>query len=377
MFIDVHRDWYHTADDPGLYWVLKNCQNSISRWKTLTVTRGVATPYDDMGMTAPTVESVIKLLHRSAQLSCLHELHIYNEDDSSSSSFSPSWTFPNLRLLRCVRYLPLPSAALFSSVSTFSSVQLLSKTYPSQAQGLLSFLAATPSISSFELEIKEESAGVAAREPLQFPGLVCPSIKSFHLRLPTLQISDRQVQIWQQFIAPLIQALWMPCLEDLTMSLHLCASAVGADANIMTFFSYASLPACVADPRSSRTSLNYKIKERPSYTQANIPMVFVIPLSRIPTVSSLNISTYTPVYFVHGSEGDTSNGAQLYTYSLRDLRFAGCENIGIEHFQWSIQALKDTGAWESIERVTVEGCRHLGREDVLEVVGEERLYYSP
>jgi len=59
------------------------------------------------------------------------------------------------------------------------------------------------------------------------------------------------------------------------------------------------------------------------------------------------------------------------------MSFVGCENMEVEEdLQLSVQSLKDVGAWNTLERVVVENCCRLPYEGVLEVVGEERLYYS-
>ncbi len=67
------------------------------------------------GMMAPDVEYVLKSLHHGVQLSRLQELYIQG-GDSKPSRFPLSWASPNLRLLRCARYLPFTFNHIFFRV---------------------------------------------------------------------------------------------------------------------------------------------------------------------------------------------------------------------------------------------------------------------
>ncbi len=101
------------------------CGPRLSRWKTLTITGFIPSGWDDgEGMVAPDVELVLKSLHRGVRLSRLQELHIEG-GHSKPSAFPLSWASPNLQLLQCAHYLPMPSS-VFSSVSTFYFTQELS-----------------------------------------------------------------------------------------------------------------------------------------------------------------------------------------------------------------------------------------------------------
>lgn len=375
-FIHITPHWFPVID----FGVFMNvCGSTLSRWRTLSVTKFVPSGLDEgEGMMAPDVEYVLKSLHHGVQLSRLQELYIQG-GDSKPSRFPLSWASPNLRLLRCARYLPLPSTT-FSSVSTFCFTQFVSYNYASEAQGLLSFLASTPNISSFELEINEQFVGSINKtsEPLEPPGLVCPSIKSFHLRLTRFWMPP-QDRVWVRLIAAFLRALFMPHLEDLSISIEFLSMGHNEKecTNILTDCSYAVLPVYVAHPNTPLSSLNYNLVKSVDWNGGSkrFPNIFTIPLDRIPTISSLTVSTCTQLLFTCASDGAIAMNSYRMPCSLREVRFVGCRDMQIGDFQSAVQSLKDAEIWDSIELVVVEGCYYLDYNGVLDVIGKERLCY--
>ncbi len=105
------------------------------------------------------------------------------------------------------------------------------------------------------------------------------------------------------------------------------------------------------------------------------PNIFTIPLDRIPTISSLTVSTCTQLLFTCASDGAIAMNSYRMPCSLREVRFVGCRDMQIGDFQSAVQSLKDAEIWDSIELVVVEGSYYLDYNGVLDVIGKERLCY--
>ncbi len=353
------------------------CHPTTSRWKYLTIT----TSSNDEGLTENNevwqVEYIFEFLQRDDvfQLPQLEELNIQCGDlDCYNSLISLSWRSPNLRSLQCTRYLPSPSTS-FSSLSAFSFTQNLSYDSNSRVRNLLAFLASTPSISTFDLKI----SGVNIRypKPLRVPESVCPSITSFHFRLPGFRISQFHHESRDEIIAAFLQALHMPRLENLAISIDFknMGDSEIESTKLLNDCSHSLLPVYLANDRARLSSLNYDIKRDADWNAPSelFPIVFTIPLDKVPTVSSLTITTFTRVVFTRAVGGGANGSSE--PCRLREVRFSGCEDMGIGDFRSAVQSL-GTDIWDTLVRVVVANCRQLGYEEVLEVVGDGKLHYE-
>ncbi len=149
-------------------------------------------------------------------------------------------------------------------MSTFSfscSHYLLREIRAAQVQNLPAFLAST-SISSFELELYD--VGLIPGGLIALGQFACPSITSFHLHLPEFQVSKSPYGFRDGFITEFLQALLMPRLEDLTISIDFQNVDIGEIecTQFLNNFLHALLPAYLTDDRARLSSLNYEIKTR-------------------------------------------------------------------------------------------------------------------
>ncbi len=364
------------------------CQPTTHRWETLTVTTSHGLLLDNNGRSNYwDAEYVLQAFHckYGAQFPRLEELSVQCTDsDTFESRFALPWSWMspnfNLRLLKCSNYLPSPFGGAFSSVTTLSLKQTMSRYYyVSGVKTLFEFLTSIPSVSNFELEL-EIRPGIDSEDDFQWlldsPKSVIPSITSFHLRLVRLAIESNR----QKLIAALLQALHMPNMVDLSILIELWDSheSEAECAELMRDLSCAVLPVGVADPHASLTSLHYKItydaKDEFTLLRTRLgtfPRIFTIPLDKIPTVSTLTITARTRTLFTREAQAGVVGGSEKC--GLQEVHFVGCDYMEIEDFRSSIQSLKDIEVWESIEQIVVEYCDSLEYDEALEVVGIQRL----
>ncbi len=57
-------------------------------------------------------------------------------------------------------------------------------------------------------------------------------------------------------------------------------------------------------------------------------------------------------------------------------KFFLCEEMKFPEFQVAVQSLRDVGAWDTLERVVVDGCDSLEYSAISTVVDNRRLRYS-
>jgi len=233
---------------------------------------------------------------------------------------------------------------------------------------------------------------------MQLPSAMCPSIRTFRLQLLEFRISPSRRNL-QFFIAGFLQALRMPHVEDIFISVDFQDAGGGEteteSTELLSAISAALFPNHFNDPLARRrlSSLNYKTKYNPRIAALKSPQspldefskifTVTIPLDRVPTVSILTLTTLarTRTFFTHGGQivggnGGSGGGSGPASCRLRELRFIGCEDMMIEDLQFAVQSLKNAGVWDTtIERVAVEFCDSLAHAEVLGVVGKERLRY--
>ncbi len=135
-------------------------------------------------------------------------------------------------------------------------------------------------------------------------------------------------------------------------------------AEFLAELSSAVLPSIhLADPSARLSNLNFELTYDPNggYFPSNpgpctplksIPIVFPIPLDRIPTVSNLTVTTCTLVRFTRESRvGANATNSSGRPCCIREIRFRECNDMEIADFQSAIQSLRDADAWTTMERV--------------------------
>jgi len=236
-----------------------------------------------------------------------------------------------------------------------------------------------PSLTDLELQlhISQPPAG-SSNTILQLQTSDCPSVTSFHLRLPAFDMG--QGLSLHRCVASFLQALRMPHLEALSFSIEFwnMRRSESECTEFLSDLSVALLPNHFADPRACLSSLSYEFTYTPCdfYSIGHLkptplkmfPRIFTVPLDRIPTVSNLTLTMCTQMCF---TRENYVGGCRL-----REIRFSGCEHLEIGDLRSAVQSLKGVQAWNSVERIVVEGCSLLDYSVVLDVIGSEKLRYS-
>ncbi|KLO16159.1 hypothetical protein SCHPADRAFT_223065 [Schizopora paradoxa] len=371
------------------------CLPIISRWKTLTVSQEAQDWYHEQPMyggVAHIMGTLVEfIVGNNLQLPILEELKI---DGSSYDRYSDStrdiagylWA-SNLRTFRCSFFLPYLSTNI-SSVSTLvvrhSFIDRpLSFDFDQRSliTPLLESLLAMPNLISFELEAHD--AERIARD-IALPKLELPSIISFHLRLnhfPVLEFDPKG-----SCIAMLMGTLVMPSLEALAISVGMVDFRTYKNEVNTTKMSQSLdelsrklLPDRLSGTAGS-TSLIFNLRDDSYKSAKDVPStnvgVFSVPLERIIRVHSVTLSSFVPVLLTDelddgGVLSTIPNGSCL----LRELKFIECENMTSVDLEYTVDSLESLGIWNYIERVVVQDCKHLVYDEVVDLVGEERLQY--
>ncbi|KLO05827.1 hypothetical protein SCHPADRAFT_946586 [Schizopora paradoxa] len=376
--------------EEGIGYFTDICRPTITRWRTLTLSQdGVDWDVDEPlhgGVEFLTSNLPSEFALVGLQLPILEKLEIqghvndtYERQGEPFDEESYSWA-PNLRNICCSYVLPSPSGPL-PSVSTFSFTH--SVAFPSQTRSLdllLKFLGKVPNLSTFELELygaNEESL----ETPL--PLTECSAVTSFHLRLRNLRVADFRGE--RSYIASFMNALRMPSLEDLSISLgfiRIGDRRAGEDdwGQALGKFSQTLMPDCFWDStrlaslscelRCERALRRYLAKKAVSNNDA----VFFVALDRIIHIPSVTISSCFPVDFTLDSDF-VSHADMGERYNLRELRFIGCDNWTAVNVKSTVNTLSRLGVRDDIKRVVVQNCKHLARQDLMDVVGEEKLHF--
>ncbi|KLO06332.1 hypothetical protein SCHPADRAFT_933130 [Schizopora paradoxa] len=377
----------------GIGWYPNTCLPVISRWKKLTLTQDE--PSSIWEIARPNFGGVALLLWKlndffseeNYQLPLLEELDIrgHREDiyeyfrEHEGEQPAHEWA-SHLRTLRCSHFLPSPSVN-FSSVSQFIFMQDLSE-YKQYLRSLLTFLIALPNLCFLELEIQSADEVFPGDGSGPLPLVECHFITSFQLRL-------RQFSIFrfceESYITTLMNAIRVPSLEDLSISAGLWDSSLERgkfDPAEWTEYLYDLSAALLPDHLSisSRlTSLSFKLfcDGNPDLPLLLDGRALNISLDRIKKFPTITLSSFIRVLFTRECEDAQEWCADLRkTSRLREIRFIGFKNMAPLDLQWTTWSLGLFRVWKSIERVEVENCKHLVREDVVKIVGEDRLRYS-
>ena len=134
---------------------------------------------------------------------------------------------------------------------------------------------------------------------------------------------------------------------------------------------------------SSRlTSLHYDLwldRENPFFGSREVVprdnRALFIALDEIFNIQLLTISSWIRVQFVK-QDPNLRKPDFRERCRLRELKFVGCENMASADLSWVVSSLvREFDVWRNIERVTVRDCKNLVYEDLLWIVGEEKLHY--
>lgn len=355
------------------------CCSTAPRWKSLAVVEAAG-----MRSFGPTANSVLEIMDRRYDLHFLrlHELHVdgsldleeMDEHGVQGGRFKPAWFSPNLRILRCKYFLPLPSPA-FSSLSSLATSIYISDDYRDRLREFYSFLYSTPTITELDFQISGVCGDVehVNMEPPEFG-----QITSFKFSLPSFDVGTDN----SGFVASLMKTLLLPNLDHLCLSVDFRAIEImdgklseDRSAELLAELAHALLP----DPVVHRklTALTFKLTCRipgpgefmrqRTLNLKMLPRTFTIPLDEIPRVSSLTLSTFTRAVFTRNETSAPSG--------LRELRFKECESLVGGEVERTVQSLKDVGAWHNLERFVVEDCKALEYGVALDVIGREKLRY--
>ncbi|KLO08306.1 hypothetical protein SCHPADRAFT_944575 [Schizopora paradoxa] len=134
---------------------------------------------------------------------------------------------------------------------------------------------------------------------------------------------------------------------------------------------------------SSRlTSLSYNLyldRDTPlAHWEEVVPRdirAFHIALDMILNIKTLSISSWIRAQFVKQDpylrKIDIRERCRL-----RRLNFVGCANMGGVDLSSVVSSLVcEFDVWSNIGRVTIQGCKNLAYEDVMWIIGEEKLHY--
>ncbi|KLO08304.1 hypothetical protein SCHPADRAFT_944573 [Schizopora paradoxa] len=383
------------------YLFARKCHSTMSRWKTLTLTQEDQDWYSERlsyGGVENILESLLGFLGKNGmQFEMLEDLDICGDRSDyygRLESGNLRWATSKLRTLRCSYFLPSPSDN-FSSVTSFACTQSISSGYEkSPLKWIFAFLSAMPKLSFFDLEVYDATATYSgSNDLLVLPTCEKPSITSFHLRLRNFDLSKFEAE--SSCITKLVNVLRMPSLKDLSISIGVCARSYG---NYYPFVnsgrsqekstkwsralynaSHALLPDHFTDS-AQLASLSYEVwLDGHGHTDSPPALngrVFHIPLHRILDVSNMTVTSFVPVLFTQGFGDENLQPTGFGESSrLRELKFIGCENMTEEDIRWTVRSLRLIGVLKNIVRVIVKDCDKIVYDDIVGVVGEERLHF--
>ncbi|KLO05825.1 hypothetical protein SCHPADRAFT_1002682 [Schizopora paradoxa] len=383
----AHYDTRIHSSSFGISGFTNVCQSIAPRWRTMTLTQDEKLESSDpWGNHVDGVTVLLGMLSSSftelgLQLPMLEELDIrgyseYLHANSEGDNFK--WA-PNLRTLRCSNVLLAPTASLIS-VSTFDFTQMISGRFRNPLSLLLRFLSGLPNLTTFNLELYGASE---FNSIWALPATECPSVSSFHLKLRGLEIKGN-LQPQKSDLALFMDTLHMPSLDTLTISLGFAEPGGkilgGAWSWKLGELSAILMPKHLSE--SSRlTSLSYVLwlDRKPLFDYEDVvprdSRAFYVALDKILNIKKLTISSWIRVQFVKQAPNLRKPDFRERC-RLRELKFIGCENMVGADLGWTVSNLVgEFDVWKYIERVTIEDCKRLAYEEVLWIIGEEKLCY--
>ncbi|KLO05831.1 hypothetical protein SCHPADRAFT_711239 [Schizopora paradoxa] len=182
-----------------------------------------------------------------------------------------------------------------------------------------------------------------------------------------------------------MEALRLPSLEKLTISLGFGDTGDEMDdeawSSALGQLSIDLMPTHFSE--SSRlTSLSYLLfldRDTPLVKRdevvPNEGWTFYIALDRIFDIQTSEISSWIRVRFIKHSPDLRKHDFRERCH-VRELKVFGCDNMRGPDFSEVVSGFqRDFDVWKNIERVTIQGCKNLAYEDVVSIVGEEKLEY--
>ncbi|KLO16156.1 hypothetical protein SCHPADRAFT_887924 [Schizopora paradoxa] len=359
------------------------CQSSIPRWKTLTVKQSVqeSLAVDGAGKFLDSLTDYFE--ENNLKLSSLEELNVlgYWGLYQYSSLGAYKWA-SRLHSVRCTFILLHPTPANLESVSTFF-ISLNIELSIQQLTRLLDLLRVMPVLSSLELDL----LGVnISSSHLALSRCQTSRITSFHLRLRALRLEKFQAE--HSCVSLLMDALRMPSLEELHISvvvwdLHLDDDRLNSAERInrLSSLSRSLLPFHLSNC-SRLTSLSYDVSIDEDWNSMpsdyHIPpdsTLLIIPFDRISHIPTVEFSSLGRVVFVHeAGEEDLRNIGASTQCRLQEMKFVGCKDMVPGDLKRAIDSMESLGVWNSVKRVVMENCAHLSYDEVVDVVGKEKLY---
>lgn len=315
---------------------------------------------------------------------CLSQRHSV---DSVGFLWAPShdffnihrWQTPNLQVLRCSQYIPPPSFP-FTIFTSFSlSLMVITDYAINQVAGLVKFLSSKPNIRAIDLELDSFFDFTENwLNPIEIGSAVCPSVTTFRLKL----INSNLVYCAGDLVKQTLRALQMPNLESFSLSLELGRSDIDEDVEFYLkceggpFPSETGhlLPSPGLHPRL--TSLTIDIPT-PILRGATLPsnakdMVFSISLDKVPHVSRLSVMVFCQLAFTIEGKSRPDSVAQS---RLQELELHSCGNMSVEGLRETVQSLKDAGAWDTLDHVTIQNCDLLDYGPAFEIIGKDKLRF--
>lgn len=356
------------------------CHSTISRWSTLTL------EYGDSGTDASTALEEIfgSFVEGGIQFTFLNEMRLHGKKANHFVGLLPATIqslAPNLHTLRCPNFLPSLSQPLLSVSTLVVSHSLQSGSGPASAlQILLNGLLKLPNLLSFELEA-HWALDAAPQQVL--PVTECRSITSFQLVLPNVLILDTRIE--DSCIAGFMNAVRMPLLEE--YAVFVIPLGLDGDEGDSKWsqatgkLSRALLPNHLSTSTRAPT-VCYRLLSDSYSTLRRSPILpdrteLRIPLDRILCFPTLVLSSFNQILFIKETEVEDPDFERHVGEHrcLQELKLIGCKNMTQAHLRHTIGSLEAVGAWSDIERVIIQDCKHLTREDAMDVIGEERLQY--
>ncbi|KLO16158.1 hypothetical protein SCHPADRAFT_938069 [Schizopora paradoxa] len=381
----IHFD--HRAIVLGISQFVLACHPVISRWRTLTLTQEDRDQYGESahlyyGGVEKNLEEFLTILSKNnLRLLSLEELDIrgHRGDRYGHGGNSGYDWGSNLRTCRCSYFLPTPSANFFS-VSTFFTTQDVWDADTSLVP-LLEFLLAMPNLTTLGMELYDAYAPV---HDLPFTNCERSSITSLHLQLRKFQLDE--FEVGDSGIISFLEALRIPSLEELFISIGFRDLSDSEPDFIdctetLADLSRALLPSHLQN-YNLMTSMFFKIwvdgGTPPREPQVRDPLdsrKLVVPLDRIPHVPSVTLSSFIPIVFAQDSHSDNI-GRKIDSseqHRLRELKLVKCENLTSEDFKQTVDSLQSLDVWKDVVRVVVEDCSRLSQDEVVDVIGRERI----
>ncbi|KLO16163.1 hypothetical protein SCHPADRAFT_926680 [Schizopora paradoxa] len=368
---------------------IDSCRPIVPHWKTLTLVYdkrrrcfgGDGYVNDALGEMSGLLENGLRSPKLEQLFVCSGgTLNAYSIIDAAKLGDNTQVWAPNLHTLRCSYFLPIPSAPL-SSISTLVVMHSFyrdSVISNFSAANLLKLLIKLPNMSDFTLDAR------CTAQPLgdeTLPATDCPSIKSFQLRLPCFSVKHFSTS--GSCIAALMDALRMPSLEEHSICIEVgdYSSSNTEDESVKWFQSLGHLSSVLLPTRFSKyahkRSLAYNLLFDRYQPAEGLPdsKTLNIPFDAIVGVPSVSISSFARVLVTQRADEDLDNTFLNGHIQLRELKLIGCRYMTSLDLRCTVDSLKSHGVWSDIERVVVQDCAHLTREDAIDVIGEERLEY--